>query len=598
SAAIPLTPLKKSWPKMGLWVAAAMAACIAVGLAVWILKPAPPKPVVRFVMSLPAGQVLQTGRPAIAVSPDGTRLVYAAGPSTITTQLYVRSMDGLEARPIAGTEGGNTPFFSPDGQWVGFTASATLKKVPLSGGVPVTLASDVSQGGTFGANWSSNGRIAFAPQTSSPILQISESGGHPEPLTHLEAGEGGNIAPLFLPGNKALIFLHSPAFSTTTTNATVAAQILATGERRDLLQVQAQTLVSYAPTGHLLYNQGTNLMAVPFDAQRLTITGAAVPVVEGVAPLQFSISSTGSLVYVPGSVSTRQLKFVWVDRKGTEQIVPAPPHNYVLPRISPDGKRIAAGIEEADGQIWIYDLGRDTLTRLTFDGNVNVDPIWTPDGKKIVFKGNQSRLFWQPADGSGPAEELTKSELTRNNAPGSFSPDGQVLVFMGNNPTFDIFTLALREGKLQPFLTTASNETAPRFSPDGHFIAYASDESGRFEIYVRPYPGPGGKWQISTEGGTEPVWNPKGRELFYRNGNKMMAVDVSTQGTFSAGKPTMLFQGPYVLSPRSFQDYDASPDAQRFLMLKDTGQAQSAQQINVVLNWFEELKRRVPAGNK
>ena len=239
---------------------------------------------------------------------------------------------------------------------------------------------------------------------------------------------------------------------------------------------------------------------------------------------------------------------------------------------------------------------RDTLTRLTFEGNANVDPLWTPDGRKIVFKGNQSRLFWQPADGSGPAEDLTKRELYSNNVPGSFSPDGQVLVFMGNNPTFDLYTLPLRDGNPQPFLATPSNETAPRFSPDGHFIAYASDESGRFEIYVRPYPGPGGKWQISTEGGTEPVWNPQGRELFYRSGNKMMAVDVATQLTFSAGKPKMLFEGRYVPTPRSFPDYDVSPDGQRFLMLKANEQAST--QINVVLNWFEELKQKVPAGKK
>jgi len=357
-------------------------------------------------------------------------------------------------------------------------------------------------------------------------------------------------------------------------------------------------MVRYAPSGHLVYGQGANLMAAPFDPQRMTITGAAVPVIEGVLPLQFSFSSTGSLAYIPGSIQAGQLKLVWVDRKGTEQPVSAPPHNYVLPRVSPDGQRVAAGIEEADNQIWLYDFSRNTLTRLTFEGNLNVDPIWTPDGKRIVFKGAQNRLFWQPADGSGPAEELTKSELSANNVPGSFSPDGQVLVFMERNPSFDVYTLPLKDGKPQPFVRTPSNETAPRFSPDGHFIAYASDESGRFEIYVRPFPSPGGKWQISNEGGTEPVWNPRGRELFYRNGSKMMAVDIATQPTFSAGKPKMLFEGPYVATPRSFPDYDVSPDGQRFLMLKANEQAQPPGQINVVMNWFEELKQKVPTGGK
>jgi serine/threonine-protein kinase len=272
----------------------------------------------------------------------------------------------------------------------------------------------------------------------------------------------------------------------------------------------------------------------------------------------------------------------------------------VLPRVSPDGQRVAAGIEEADNQIWLYDLGRDTLTRLTFEGSSNVDPLWTPDGKRIVFKGTGNRLFWQPADGSAAADPLTKSELSGNNVPGSWSPDGQVLAFMEINPItgYDIYTLPLADRKPEPFVRTPSLETAPRFSPDGHFIAYASDESGRVEIYVRPYPGPGGKWQISTEGGSEPVWNPKGRELFYRTGHKMMAVDVTTQPSFSVGKPRMLFEGSYTPTPRSFPDYDVSPDGQRFLMLKPSEQAEAPAQINVVLNWFEELKQKVPTGKK
>jgi serine/threonine-protein kinase len=261
---------------------------------------------------------------------------------------------------------------------------------------------------------------------------------------------------------------------------------------------------------------------------------------------------------------------------------------------------VAVNIEEADIQIWLYDLGRDTLTRLTFGDGDSATSVWTPDGKRIVFRGSQNRLFWQSADGSAGAEALTTSELSAYSVPSSLSPDGQVLAFLLANPNTgnDIYTLSLKDRKWQPFVRTPSNETAPRFSLDGHFIAYASDESGRAEIYVRPYPGPGGKWQVSTEGGTEPVWNPKGRELFYRNGNKMMAVDVTTQPTFSVGKPKMLFEGPYVPTPRSFPNYDVSPDGQRFLMLKAADQSQESAQINVVLNWFEELKQKVPAGKK
>jgi eukaryotic-like serine/threonine-protein kinase len=420
-------PVRRNLSKTLVWAAVAIVACVIVGVAAWIFKPAPAKPIVRFAMSLPPGQRLQIASLAIAISPDATHLVYAAGQSSGTTQLYLRPMDGLEARPIPGTEGGTAPFFSPDGQWVGFSAGGKLKKILLSGGAPITLADFSPQGGP-GATWSSQGTIAFVPQSAGPILQISDSGGSPQPLTRLEKGEGGDGVPQFLPGSRAMLFLHSTAFTPTNPNATIVAQSLRTGERRDLLQVQGVTIPSYASTGHLVYGQGTNLMAVPFDPQRLALTGAAVPVIEGAVPYQFSFSSTGSLVYIPSSTQARQLKLVWVDRRGAEQTVAAPPHNYVMPRVSPDGQRVAAGIEEADSQIWLYDLSRDTLTRLTFEGNANVDPLWTPDGKRIVFKGGQNRLFWQPADGSGPAEELTKSELTSNNVPGSFSPDGQVLV--------------------------------------------------------------------------------------------------------------------------------------------------------------------------
>ena len=361
--------------------------------------------------------------------------------------------------------------------------------------------------------------------------------------------------------------------------------------------------VVYVPPGYLLFNRQGTLMAQPFDAERLQLTGEAVPIVEGVefnpanGRTAFAASNNGVLAYRHG-VEANLLTLVWVSRNGTEQRLAAPPHNYVMPRVSPDGRRVAAGIEEADSQVWVYDLGRDTLTRLTFEGNGNIDPVWTPDGKRITFKGKQNRLLWEPADGSGPAEELTTSELSPNNIPGSFSPDGQVLAFAEAAPTLNICILPLKDGKPQPFVLSTSNATSPRFSPDGRWIAYASDESGRYEIYVRPYPGPGGKWQISTAGGMEPVWNPKGRELFYRNGNEMMAVDVITEGTFSAGKPKMLFEGSYVRTPRSFPDYDVSPDGQRFLMLKANEQSQAPAQINVVLNWFEELKQKVPAGNK
>jgi Tol biopolymer transport system component len=258
-------------------------------------------------------------------------------------------------------------------------------------------------------------------------------------------------------------------------------------------------------------------------------------------------------------------------------------------------------IAEEGIQEWLYDLSRDTLTRITFGGSLNYNSVWTPDGKRIAFMSNREgpqNIFWQLADGSGGLERLTTSEYV--DPPRSFSPDGQLLAYVEINPTtgYDIWVLRMSDRKAQPFLRTPFNESAPSFSPDGHWLAYISDESGRFEVYVQPYPGPGSKYQISTEGGTEPVWNPNGKELFYRSGDKMMAVDINSQPSYSVGRPKMLFQGPYVPTPITFPFYDVSPDGQRFLMFRPSEQTSSSSltQIVVVQNWFEELKRRVPTG--
>jgi serine/threonine protein kinase/Tol biopolymer transport system component len=570
-------------------------------IAVWNMKPLPPRPVTRTVINLPPGQQLaglQNG-PAVALSPDGTRLAYVANQSSLQ-QLYLRAMDSLEARPIPGTEGAFSPFFSPDGQWLGFFLGGKLKKVSVNGGTALTIADGAFP---FGASWGSQGTIAFP--TSGPVLQqVADAGGTPQPLTRFEKGEIGHLWPEFLPGGKALLFVAATALNVN--NAQIAVQPVGTGERRNL--VQGATQPRYASSGHLVYAQGDSLMAAPFDTQRLAVTGAAVPVVEGVLQFtttgaaQYSFSATGSLVYVPGSGQGAQSKLVWVNRNGVERPLAAPAHVYLNPRLSPDSRRVAVGIKEQDSQVWLYDLSRETLTRFTFEGSTNETPVWTPDGKRIAFLSNKEgpqNIFWQLADGSGGLERLTSSGYLQ--APHSWSPDGQLLAFIEIDPRTgtDIWVLRLSDRKAQPFLRTQFAEGVPRFSPDGRWLAYVSNESGRVEVYVQPYPGPGGKYLISTEGGTEPVWNPNGRELFYRGGDKMMAVDITTQPSFSAGKPRMLFKGQYVPTVTSPPYYDVSPDGQRFLMLKPDEQTSSAPtQIVVVQNWFEELKQKVPSGKK
>jgi serine/threonine protein kinase/Tol biopolymer transport system component len=592
-------------------VGALLLVAAITALATWNLKPSSLRPVSRYVITLPPGQQLAglDGGPTLALSPDGTHLAYV-GRQSGTQQIYLRAMDSLDAKPVPDTEGAVNPFFSPDGQWVGFFAGGKLKKVSLNGGGALTL-SDAST--SLGASWGSQATIAFEPTTAGALQQVSEAGGAPQPLTRLDKVEVNQRWPEFLPGGKAVLFAAGNN-GVNFTNAQVAVQSVGTGDRRNLVQDGMNP--RYALSGHLVFAQGGNLMAMSFDPQRLEVTGTAVPMVESVlqsalsGAAQYSFSASGSLVYVLGGVQSARSKLVWVSRNGAEEPLAALARAYQFPRLSPDGRRVAVTISEQESQVWLYDLPRDTLTRLTFEGNANINPVWTPDGKRLAFNSNKegaSNIFWQLADGSGGLERLETSEYLQ--APSSWSTDGQLLAFHEVNPATqrDIWVLRMGDSsagsgqvrKAQPFLRTRFDEAGPRFSPDGRWLAYISNESGRYEVYVQPYPGPGGKWQISTEGGTEPVWNPNGRELFYRSGNKMMAVDITTQPGFAAGTPRMLFEGLYDPAPFPIANYDVSRDGQRFLMLKPSEQAQAAPtQINVVLNWFEELKQKVPTGKK
>jgi serine/threonine-protein kinase len=582
---------------------AALAAALVAGAAAWRLARAPrpePRPVRRFAIALPenAPLVIRTFGQQMALSPDGSRLVYV-GPNGGSTQLYLRRLDRLEVDAIPGTEGATGPFFSPDGEWVGFFAEQKLKKISVRGGAAVTLAeASIS----LRASWGPDGMIVYTPGVASGLWQVSASGGAPQALTALDSakGETSHLAPWILPDGKSVLFCNEMAGKGT---SSVAIQSLETGERRTLIEGGCQAW--YVPSGHLLYFLKDSFRAVPFDPLRLEPNGTDTTVLEGIgmggAP-QFSVSADGTLVYASGTGYLAQQSLVWTGRRGAATPLGPPPGRYLEPRLSPDARRVALRIISADDDIWIYELARGTQTRLTFEGE-NWDPVWSPDGKRIAFCSSRqgpANLYSVPADGSGALERLTTSE--REQFPTSFSPDGKILAYTEIDPKtgMDIWMLPLG-GKREPrpFLRTAFSEHAPAFSPDGRWIAYVSNESRRDEVYVQPHPASGRKWQVSVEGGREPVWARSGRDLFFRSGDRMMAVAVQTHPEFTAGQPVALFAGRYARSdPFSVPGYDVALDGQRFLMVKESEQGTVHTHVNVVLNWFEELRQRVPPGGR
>jgi len=578
----------------------AILVVVALATAVFYFRRAPAEvKAVRFAVTPPEKQsfpVTANTPSFLNVSPDGSKLVFVLVDSTGHRTLWIRDIDSQTAQPIPGTDDALAPFWSPDSRFIAFTVGSSLKKVAASGGPAETLtASSATGGGT----WNRDGVILFSSGAGSPILRVSSAGGSATPITSIETPtlQLGHVWPYFLPDGRHFLYL---AVAPNPENTGIYAGSLDSKETKLILKANSSSM--YSPPGYLIFDRAGTLLAQPFDADRLELKGDAIPIAEGVqfnsanGKAAVAVSANGVLAYrlVPKNA---QFKLVWVDRKGAEQPLAAPPHAYRDPRLSPDGQRVAVTIDELGSQEWLLDIGRGTLTRLTFEGNYNGGTAWTPDGKRIAFGSDRAgarNLFWQLADGSGGTERLATSD--RGQVAGSWSPDGQTLAFeqTGSSTGFDLWIFRLGERKAQPFLQTRFNEIAPAFSPDGRWLAYASDESGRYEIYVQPYPGPGGKWQISTEGGTEPVWARNG-ELFYRSGDKVMVVETTIRSSFSAGNPKLLFEGHYA-SYQTMPSYDVSADGQRFLFL-NAGEAARAE-VSVVLNWPEELKQKAPTGKQ
>jgi serine/threonine protein kinase/Tol biopolymer transport system component len=583
------------------WIVAAVAVVAAATLALPALRhlreTLPPEPpVIRFTIAPPNG-VRLTSVPM--VSPDGTRVVFA-GAESGGIGLYVRPLDALEAQRLPATEGASWPFWSPDSKSVGLFAAGKLKKIDITGGPAVTIC-DAPAG--RGGAWSSKGVILFALGTAGGLLQVSAAGGIPAPATMLDPATKANSHrwPQFLPDGEHFLYfsLVTPGLGSGANGVFVTSL----GSTTSTFLVATDGWAAHAAPGVLLFARGSTLMSQPFDTAELRLTGEPAPVAEAIGLpggniAAFSASHTGVLVYSAGSQVANNRRLVWVDRKGAVTPLALAPGVYDSPALSPDGQQVVLAVRDTTGEhIWVYDLARGTLGKRTFDGPGNNFPVWSRDGTFLTFTRGASPGFVGPlmrvrADGSGTPELLvSEAHLQGNKVAGSWSPDGRLLTIQhGAN-----VVVRDADGVFHPTLTTAANEREARFSSNGQWFSYRSNETGRWEVYVQSYPPGNGKWQISTDGGAQAMWAPNGRELFFLNGNRMMAADVELGSAFNAGTPRVLFEMPLAeTAPDDPSRYAVTPDAQRFLVLTTAAEqkgADSTPPITVVLNYAQALKR-------
>ena len=594
------------WPKL---LAAASLAAIVSGLAVWSSTRTESPPVARLMISPPPSEpiLLDPRRSSLAITPDGSGFVYRTNVDG-DLQLRLRPLDGTSTTVLTSSESLslNSPFVSPDGNWIGFVHGNELKKVSIRGGTPICeLPAGLGTGALRGASWGDDDSIVFAVFQgggASGLFRVSARGGEPEALTEPEGLD--HYWPEILPGSRAVLFTIRQGVDAR--NWKIGVRSLET-EREEvpvLVLINGGTFPRYSPTGHIVYSLSGQLQAVPFDAVRLEVTGDPVTLPQsvmetGTGDANFALSNNGVLASVlatPGG--TFENRLAWVDRQGEATHLPYRSEFHVDVALSPDGEQMALDLASTTGDaardIWIYDVERGARTRLTLEGGAH--PVWTPDGKQVAFAISSVGLFWRPVDGSREAESLLMDERVWMG--NSWSPDGNLLAFTSraSETGADIWVLSLEEGP-SPFLATPAREDGPMFSPDGRFLAYVSDESGIEEVYVQPYPGPGGKVAISIGGGRAPVWSPDGSEIFYRglNQGQMMAVAVATDPTFEAGRPQTLFDELYPTMGSGDPHYDISRDGKRFLMIDESVVERGMPtQIMVTLNWFQELERLVP----
>jgi serine/threonine-protein kinase len=605
-------PTAAGWKRWLPWAVAVAGTLAGVAIGALLLGGGgEPEPVRRFRFDLSEQTLFTNVGASVVLSPDGSRVAYATGTAAGNGELFVRPLDRYEGVSLDAGPSGDAPyhpFFSPDGEWVGYVTRDELKKVSVTGGAPITLA-PVTR--SRGASWGPDGTIVFAREASGGLSLIPAAGGEVAVLTTLdkEAGEVSHRWPQWLPGGKAVLFTSGREEGSGFEMA-IEAVIVETGERK--IVHRGGHYGRYAPTGHVLFVQDATLFALPFDSGSLEVRGSQMPVLEGIeaqpgeAGAQYDVSASGILTYVEGSASLKTFPITWVDRTGRTETLWEEAGIYGSPRLSPDGKSLALSVLRDDNwDVWIYDLQRGVATRLTFGEGYDADPVWSADGEWIAFSSDREgtpTIFRKRTDGSSEAERLLEPGIIPFASPLSWSPDGKVLLVhtLGQDTADDLHFLEVGVGdKVEPFRVTPFSEFMPTFSPDGRWIAYVSNETGRPEIYVSSYPPGRGKWQISDSMGDQPRWSSSGRELFYRTNDGIMAVDVNGSGeSFRADKARLLFSGPFLgglggvtVPGLSFPDYDVSADGSRFVMFTGGDNEIGFSTVNVITGWFSELQR-------
>jgi eukaryotic-like serine/threonine-protein kinase len=578
------------------WIAAgALALLLAAGgflLANLLHRGAPHGGLaIRFAITPPPGTSLSSlGQRTVAVSRDGLRMVLGAS-SSDGPRLYLRELNSASSVSIRGAEGGVNPLFSPDGKFLAFFAGGKLKKVSLDGGTPVTLAENVVY--AQGAVWGADHNIYYATSLNSPILRVSENGGTPEAVTKLRSdrGELGHISPFLLPGEKTLLFTVFSGGNTD--DGPIVAQQVGSAEKKVLISKGFDP--RFLAPNHLLYVRAGTLMSVTFDPQKLEVSSPAVPVVQDLVTnslsgaAQYDLSDDGTLIYVNGGRQATENMLLLAEHDAKPQPLAVKPNLYESPRFSPDGKLLALTVRLPDPDIWIYDMERGALRRITFAPGEDELPVWSPDGKRVAFSSNgRQQAFMIAVDGSGQEEPLMKNESHFHLQ--SWSPDGKLIAYerLGNSGQFEIWMLPL-EGNRKPYayLVSQFNVSEPAFSIDGRWLAYTSNESGRSEVYAQRFPGPGEKVQVSTDGGSNPVWSRDGKQLVYESSGTLWATEVLVS-PFRVGKSRVLYQGD-IWNDAAGPNYALAPGGHRIAVVERIKDPEGGS-VKVVLNWNQELQ--------